>query len=580
MNEWVLEQEIEFLGTVSEVSWSAEAGGWLASPAGLFHQRNGRWQLVQKQVPFWHLNSVTVQDQTVLAAGLPKGILRSAVGGQRWEMAWVEQTERPITCLLPSPNLARDGVWLAGTQGDGVLRSTDNGRHWELVNWGLRDFTIIDLIAPPNWGEREFVFAITAEGVYQSPNGGRAWRYIGDTFESDPVQACAVSRNFAEDHTVWMGSENGGLCISVDKGRTWQTAVSASTQFPTITTLSTNQAGDLIIGAGSEGIFYSKDKGQTFVQAKHPTLSVNQPILNLCFQDEFGFAGLLNGGLWQTNDDGLTWTAASGLTAGRFMWLAKQNESTVVGGPHVGVWQNNQQLGTVSNDPILAMGVIENGRYLSHPNGVSFNGKLFWQSDAPVVQLDLIGSNRCIGLTQAGQIALFKGENGILLPSPQGRPLVVAGNSTMLACATFHPSRKEIVISIIRPGGEAISWQAIADFPSGDSHIHLLISDDNVIFVGAGKYVRQISTEDGQSKTVVVASQPAPIVSMTHFGGVTAVASVESIWVNADGKAWQSVAPFPNAEAIADIQLSQSNDKLCLNALTGDGRLWAIQLDQ
>ena len=81
-------------------------------------------------------------------------------------------------------DLAKDGTLFATLcnyrcRGSHILRSRDGGRIWQLANFGLRNFTVISLAAAPVWERREPVFAGTLDGVYYSPNAGRAWKYCG-----------------------------------------------------------------------------------------------------------------------------------------------------------------------------------------------------------------------------------------------------------------------------------------------------------------------------------------------------------------------------------------------------------------
>ncbi|MGB1253907.1 MAG: WD40/YVTN/BNR-like repeat-containing protein, partial [Candidatus Promineifilaceae bacterium] len=177
MNTATKQSKITNGGTILSVSSSADRA-WIGSRAGLFVQTGDQWQPVVREVPFWGVSTLLHADDDLLVAGMPEGLILSADGGKHWRRATIEQTSLPITCLVASPTYRDDDVVLAGTAGDGVLRSSDGGRYWELHNWGMDNLDVLALAVAPDWGRRQFVLASTANGIYRSPNGGRAWQRV------------------------------------------------------------------------------------------------------------------------------------------------------------------------------------------------------------------------------------------------------------------------------------------------------------------------------------------------------------------------------------------------------------------
>ena len=185
-------------------------------------------------LPLTGVGAVFANGRTLLAAGLEGGIAASRDGGRSWGRTWLEPGLGPVTCFAASPNFAHDGVLLAGAAGGGVLRSTDGGRIWGPANFGLRNFTLFALAAAGEWapvweGGQEWVFAGTADGVYASPNGGRAWQFSG--LAGMAVLSLAPSPDFAHDRTVYAGTEAEGLFVSDDGGANW-TAVEMGVEGP------------------------------------------------------------------------------------------------------------------------------------------------------------------------------------------------------------------------------------------------------------------------------------------------------------------------------------------------------------
>lgn len=401
---------------------------WLASPAGIFHFDGSEWRAVMRGVPFWWVNTVLTAGDSVWAAGLPAGLVRSVEGDQVWSRCWAEQVEAPVISLAASPNFQRDRVLLAGTDGDGILRSDDGGRHWQLSNFGLRSYAIFDLAAAPVWGRYEYAFAVSEGGLYQSPNGGRAWRRADLDDAVWQPSVAAVSPDFATDQKVFAGCEGGELLVSTDAGRSYHLAAAG---FEAITALAFTPQGSLLVGTAG-GIFriegkelrpntdlkgnglsrgvggwVGKDGIQSLEEAT-PDFSgslpaeglstaseqVSSSVLSLNAVGSSLYAGLADG-LHRSADDGRSWQFMSGLSARRFVWFfIPASDLWLVGGPEEGVWCSNRCTGTPdsteagcwrpvwTDTPVLALAANGNRIWLSSETGVatSVDKGASWQS--------------------------------------------------------------------------------------------------------------------------------------------------------------------------------------------------------
>lgn len=579
MSEWKHIASVEYQGTTAVVSGSAAAGTWLAAPAGLYRLRNGRWWLQQKQIPFFHINSVAVSEHLVLAAGLPHGIVRSATRGETWRMAWIEQTERPITCLTPSPHTVHDGVWLAGTDGDGILRSTDSGRHWELNNWGLQDFTVLDIVTAPSWGEREYAFAITAQGVYQSPNGGRAWRFVGEPFGDDLAQAVAVSPRFETDCTVWLVTESGRLFESTDRGRTWN---ALPTQPPSqlINDLFALPDGTLL--AAGAGVWQSSDRGHSWQPTEHPHLERNQQVFKINRVDVALYATLLNGAAWRSDDDGKTWEPLTGLSSGRFLWIDAQTDELLIGGPLVGLWQlDDGVLRQIvdESEPVLAVARRGSDLLVSTPSGLFQNGAAKRGVERPFVRL-LGVKERFWGVDEGGKLwqENADGWEVVALPAPV---VALAANEDAVAVAMHDRRHKAVVVGVQRHDAPD-EWHKMTELPTQDVRAVLTISSDGSVTVAAGRTVRTVDGSTRESDTAALADKTAPLVAMAYSDrlGTTAAASIEKVWLKQGGRAWRALPDAPSGEVFADLAFRQGEGEWRLLALTGDGHVWEIELQQ
>lgn len=209
----------------------ANESGWAAGPNGLFKLASG--QLTPLAQPMERLASVLALSQRLLVGGAPHGVAYTPDQGQSWQAAWMSGCQSPVLVLAADPDVDHTGVLLAGTEGEGILRSTDRGGYWFPCNYGLRNYMVLSISWAPSapakqWPRREVVFATTEEGVYRSPNGGRAWKRAEcpDTV----YQIVAASPRYHRDGLVLAGAEEDGLWRSTDGGRSFAQVASAPAQ--------------------------------------------------------------------------------------------------------------------------------------------------------------------------------------------------------------------------------------------------------------------------------------------------------------------------------------------------------------
>ena len=270
---------------ISSVINGSENGSrdlWLCSPAGLFCQIDGTFQADIPGLSLPGASAVLANGKLVLAAGFPSAIVQSIDGGQSWFKSRVELIDAVVSCFAASPTMPRDGIVFAGTDGDGVLRSTDSGSSWQPSNFGLGSLHVLGLACAPAWRREtgsnsvlynyEIVFAATEDGVFMSPNAGRAWRFAGNGLPSATILSIAVSPDFKRipDPTsahysgdVFAGTDGAGLYRSKDGGQSWQPVPSVATDL-TVNSMLFDPQGKLYLGTGERGILMSVDRGETW----------------------------------------------------------------------------------------------------------------------------------------------------------------------------------------------------------------------------------------------------------------------------------------------------------------------------
>lgn len=541
---------------------------WLASPDGLFASDGVRSWPVVREVPFWGSNVLLAEDETLLVAGLPHGLIRSVDNGGHWRRALIEQTEKPITCLAASPNMVSDGVVLAGTAGDGVLRSTDGGRYWALANFGLRDFEVLAIACAPAWGRREIAVAATGDGIYQSPNGGRAWRRIAGSAEFS-LQSLLFSPNFAEDQTVFGGTMEHGLAISEDAGMTWR--LSEALPHFSITVLGLLADGRLAGGTGEGGVFVSGDVGKSWEEEPPPSLSQRErgkspaPILSLC---EYGgelLAGTFEAGL----------VGRDGIVARRFGQLLPVGNGLAASESRAGVWR---KIGDVW-DFVATDGVIR--RMAAHGNELwALAGNKLWLNvgdewrpalEARDEVLSLAVGDGVVAVGFAGGGVYFRPKGDVEWQrSPvawQHQPVVaLSWGDGLFVAITFDPKNRQTRVWIC--DDLAGGWESVGALPMPDAlnvpTVAILDAAARSFAIGLHDvcYVRQAG--DWQEHRIT--SRALPISGMCLMAdGALVVATLGGV-KRFDGTGWEIIVA---EEGIVDVVASGEG----VRCLTMDGRI-------
>jgi ligand-binding sensor domain-containing protein len=144
------------------------------------------------------------------------------------------------------------GAIYAGSFGGGVFKTTDRGRHWVPANEGLTNLSIRGLVVGP-----DAVYVGTGEGVFRSVNGGRRWDSISEGMPNKNVQSLLLTR----DGILYAGT-SGGVAVRDASGK-WRT-IDRGLLFPGVSVLAADPQRGLFAGTRTNGLYRSKDGGQSW----------------------------------------------------------------------------------------------------------------------------------------------------------------------------------------------------------------------------------------------------------------------------------------------------------------------------
>jgi photosystem II stability/assembly factor-like uncharacterized protein len=595
-------------GTVFDITIDSLGRVWIASPAGLFTGQNERWLPVQRSLPFVQVSAVLSIRKTLFAAGLPDGLVYSLDGGRSWYRAWTDQVQAPVTCFVVSPNFNKDSVLLAGTEGEGIIRTTDGGRHWNLSNFGLRGFSVYDLVAigvPQTFRElrhlKEVVFAATDDGVYTSPNGGRAWKPAGTETTGMTILGLALSPNFATDQTLYAGTESGALFRSRDGGSSWRRLDFGGFSPGPINSLFCGGDGDLLVGTSQEGILRLSDRDVTWERV----CSNGLPVLKLVQCGDHLYAGFYEGGLAVSGDGGETWEPVPDVAARRFEWLALPAADTfVAAGPAEGIWTSYDRgqnwvpapgwpvektvLGLAAQDGVI-LAAAQDGvwRWTGTQDGwvqVLEADRISESSHTINTQFHLSSAeDRALGGGGNGGLWFSKdrGKNWEYLDTPfTGLPVIA------LAVSPYFGEDRTLVVSVAdesngqvqlwRSTDSGVSWSIWHSVGTRRFAARMAVSGkmaaDTILGLGDG--ILHQGPNGWESSVISTESAPVSALAVLHESDLVVAAITDQVLFKTAEDPWVTFESMEGQAVIAMVRSPNYDEDRTLYALTSDGMLY------
>lgn len=148
-----------------------------------------------------------------IAAG--NGVHRSDDGRASWRVLTDWRTEEILSLALDQVDSSRMYI---GTPW-GVFRSADDGKSWQKKSRGMKKGFVQKIVI--DHSQRRTLYACSEDDLYFSRDGGENWKplHVGVsglmTVVQDPLNPA---------HLL-VGTEDNGVRVSFDRGKTWQTGI-------------------------------------------------------------------------------------------------------------------------------------------------------------------------------------------------------------------------------------------------------------------------------------------------------------------------------------------------------------------
>ena len=240
-----------------------------------------------------------VGNQRIFYIACGNGVQKSPDGGKNWILT----TGGEITeCLKVVIDPQEPNIVYAATV-YGIFKTIDGGVTWTEKNQGLvSTFTQALVIDPAN---HNLLFCATESGVHRSRDGGEHWEPVG----MPGLGIRTLIQHPNDPDILAVGTENDGVFISPDRGKTWTQKINNLTH-KTIYALAFAPQDSKTLYAGSfqGGIFKSENRGDSWITVNNG-LRVHDIHALIVAPDNPNtvYAGTFNDGVWMSKDAGGQW---------------------------------------------------------------------------------------------------------------------------------------------------------------------------------------------------------------------------------------------------------------------------------
>ena len=279
-------------------------------PGGFFKSTDGgaTWR-ESSELKNEALHSMTQSSKNLdmIIVGTNSGIWRSVNAGESWtRLPNVANSPTNVESLAVDPRNADTiyaGTWWL------PYKTTDGGASWRVIKNGIIDDSDIFAI-DIDYRDPEHIIASACSGIYETKNGGEQWRKV-QGIPSQSRRTRDIVQHPSMPGYVFAGTTEG-FWRSTNGGASWMLTTSKQLEINSIA-IHPDNPHTVYIGTNNYGVMVSHDDGKTFVPVNG---GYSGRFANFILQDREKpnriYATTINtttggGFFFISNDGGLTW---------------------------------------------------------------------------------------------------------------------------------------------------------------------------------------------------------------------------------------------------------------------------------
>ncbi|HYO63677.1 MAG TPA: peptidoglycan-binding protein [Pyrinomonadaceae bacterium] len=232
-------------------------------PGGFFKTTDGgrTWrEAAHLKTQAVHALGQSPTNPDVLVAGTNNGVWRSGDAGETWEqLATTGMTNINVESLAIDPR--SDDVIYAGTW-HLPFKTTDGGRTWAAIKNGIIDDSDVFAIEIDERNP-DHVIASACSGIYETRNAGANWRKVNG-IPSQSRRTRAIVQHPSLPKVIYAGTTEG-FWMSADGGADWRVTTSRQVFEVNAIAVHPKNPNTVFIGTNNYGVMISRDGGRTWV---------------------------------------------------------------------------------------------------------------------------------------------------------------------------------------------------------------------------------------------------------------------------------------------------------------------------
>ena len=537
----------------------------------------------------------TGESNTRNSVSYGDGLYKTTDGGNNWQKIGLDSTER-ISKIFIDPvdkktiYVAAPGPLWKSSQHRGLYKSTDGGKNWNKILYVNDETGCADIAMHPTksstlfasmWQFRRKAYAFNSGGVgsalFKSSDGGKNWNKITKGLPEGDLGRIVITINPSKPSEILaiVEAKVPGLYISTDEGENWKKLASTDnlTARPFyFSTLVYDPKDPKRVYRPAFDFQYSSDGGyswsNTVIGGVTPHSDMHALWVNPNNTDIM-YVGT-DGGVYQSNNKGISWQFLNNLPVGQFYHVSTDNQSPY----HVygGLQDNNSWMAPSSS-----------------PGGVTaVDWRVIGGGDGFWVQPSLVNSKVVFAESQGGEMTRIDLTTGL----PYGiRPKKMTGdeehrwnwNTPIVTAISNKKNAKGLPVYNLYTGAQYLfrstddgrNWERISPDLTTNDQSKINQAEKNVGITGDNTSAENhctifTITQNPKNENNIWVGTDDGNLQVTTDGGKT--------WTNKAPGIWKS--GVPNHAWISSIEISSLDQKRIYvtleNHMYGDMNTYAV----